>query len=160
MDLTPKRFDVRLSDDLSKLAGGVSVLTCRYLGKKQQGKIDQDQYTQQRGDRTSIGEDWIERMRKADPGTIKEREEALKKKKHDDPVEWALTQWPEDLVCKHAIKAIDGAPVSVEEVEEWIGDGLHQSVTRDIAVTVLRESGLVPETEQESGEDSDASSRA
>ena len=136
------------------------MLTCRYLGKKQQGKIDQDQYAQQRGDRTSIGEDWIERMRKADPGTIKEREEALKKKKHDDPVEWALTQWPEDLVCKHAIKAIDGVDMTPADVETWIGDGLHQSVTRYIAVEVLRESGLVPETEKESGEDSGVSSTA
>ena len=42
-------------------------------------------------------------------------------------------------------------------MEAWLDDGPHPSVTRAIAVGVLGESGLVPETEKAAGEGSGGS---
>ena len=48
--------------------------------------------------------------------------------------------------------------MTLEEVEAWIEDGLNPAVVRYIAVEVLRESGLIPETKAELGEGSGVSS--
>ena len=43
-------------------------------------------------------------------------------------------------------------PVTLDEVEAWLEDGLNPAVVRYIAVEVLRESGLIPEKKAELGE--------
>ena len=163
MNLQLARIDVTLPDDLSKTAGDARVVTCRYIGKRQQRKMDLTEYAQKRENRSALGEDWLARMsdvEKSNPERLKDHEAKLAQKKNDDPVGWALDQWPDDLVCKHAIKAIDGSQVSLEEVEEWLEDGLNPAVVRHIAVEVLRESGLIPETKAVLGEGSGVSSTA
>ena len=89
------------------------------------------------------------------PRQVKEQEAKVESQKRLDPEKWALNRWPQGLVCKHAIKAFDGDKV---DVEEWLDDGPSPAITKHIALTVLRESELIPETETESGEDSGDSS--
>ena len=140
---------------------GARIVTCRYIGKRQQRKMDLAEYSQKSENRAALGEDWLARMadvEKSNPERVKEHEAKAAQKKVDDPVGWALDQWPDDLVCKHAIKAIDGQPVTLDEVEAWLEDGLNPAVVRYIAVEVLRESGLIPETKAELGEGSGVSS--
>ena len=161
MELKLERIDVILPDHLSETAGKARVITCRYIGKRQQRKMDLTEYAQKSENRGVLGEDWVVRMseiEKSDPGRMKEHEAKLEQKKIDDPLEWALDQWPDDLVCKHAIKAVDGIKVTLEEVEAWIEDGVNPAVVRYIAVEVLRESGLIPETKVVQGEGSGVSS--
>ena len=148
---------------LSATVGDAHIVTCRYIGKRQQRKMELTEYAQKSENRSALGEDWLARMsevEKNDPDRLKKHEAKLAQKKVDDPVAWALDQWPDDLVCKHAIKAIDGEKVSLEEVEAWLEDGLNPAVVRHIAVEVLRESGLIPETKVVLGEGSGVSSAA
>lgn len=125
--------------------------------------MDLTEYAQKSENRSALGEDWLARMadvEKSNPERVKEHEGKAAQKKVDDPVGWALDQWPDDLVCKHAIKAIDGQPVTLDEVEAWIEDGLNPALVRYVAVEVLRESGLIPETKVQRGEGSGVSSAA
>ena len=111
MDLTLARIDVSLPADLSVTVGGTHIVTCRYIGKRQQRKMDLAEYAQKSENRAALGEDWLARMadvEKSNPERVKEHEAKAAQKKKDDPVGWALDQWPDDLVCKHAIKALDG----------------------------------------------------
>lgn len=163
MSLELARIDVVLSADLSASAGGAKIVTCRYIGNLQIRKIDLAQYAQKAENRTAIGEEWVARMtgiEQSDPGRLKDHEAKLEQQKKDDPVEWALEQWPADFVCMYVIRAIDGLPASFDEVKEWIDDGLNPAVVKHIAVTVLRTSGLIPESERERGEGSGVSSVA
>ena len=153
MGWAPERISISLDARLSKLAGGVQVVTCRYLGPKQQGKIDLDTQMHLAENRQVAGESWAGRMVDAvgaDPEAVKEQEAKVESQKRLDPEKWALNRWPQGLVCKHAIKAFDGGKV---DVEEWLDDGPSPAITKHIALTVLRESELIPETETESGED-------
>ena len=160
MGLAPERISISLDALLAKLAGGVQVVTCRYLGPKQQGKIALDVQMLQAEHREVAGESWAGRMVEAvgvDSDTQKEQEAQAEADKKRDPEKWALGVWPEEFVCKHAIKAFDGVLVNVEE---WLDDGPSPAVTKHIALTVLRESELIPETETDRGEDSGDSSAA
>ena len=151
-----KRIHVELPNDLVEFSGGVKVVTCRYLGKRQQGKIALDQFSQQKENRGSQGEDWLIKMSRVavnDSDELEAHRARLDKKKEEDPVEWALDRWPDDLVCKHAIKAFDGTDVDANMLVSWLEDGLHPDVTRHIAVAVLTASHLIPETKGERGED-------
>lgn len=152
-----------LPPELSATVGDAKVVTCRYIGKRQTRKMDLTEYSHVSENRSALGEDWLARMagvEKNNPERVKEHEAKLAQKKVDDPVEWALDQWPDDLVCKHAIKEIDGIKVSLDEVEEWLEDGLNPAVVKFIAVTVLRKSGLIPETKADVGEGLGVSSAA
>ena len=156
----PKRFDVTLPAKLAKLAG-FKVVTCRYLGPNQQAKVAQDVHARQAGIRSTAGEGWAEKMSKAlnaDADTVKAQREEGERLKREDPAEWALGEWPQEFVCLRAVKAFDGEEVEgVGDVEAWLDDGPHPSVTRAIAVGVLGESGLIPETEKAAGEGSGGS---
>ena len=159
----PKRITVDLPDDLSVLAGGVKVVTCRYLGPTQQGKIDLDIQVETAEKRNAAGEDWAHKMVQAvgtDAESIDQQEARIEKKKHEDPVEWALDRWPQGLVCKHAIKAFDGTKMSHADIEDWLNQGPAPSVTRYIAMAVMVPSDLIPENEKRRGEDSGALSAA
>ena len=163
MGYTLKRIDITLPPELVEFSGGVTVVTCRYLGRRQQGKIALDQYSQQKENRGSQGEDWLVKMSRVaadNDKAIEEHRAHLEKQKQDDPVEWALSMWPDDLVCLHTIKAFDGTPVDGSVVDAWLEDGLHPDVTKHIAVAVLRASHLIPETKAAQGEDLGVSSAA
>ena len=161
MSLELARIDVVLPVDLSASAGGAEIVTCRYIGNVQLRKIDLAGYAQKSENRAVIGEEWVARMtglEQSDPERLKDHEVKLEQQKVDDPVAWALEQWPADFVCKYAIRAIDGTRASFDDIKEWIDDGLNPAVVKHIAVTVLRASGLIPESEQERGEGSGVSS--
>ena len=163
MGWEPKRITVELDENLAQLAGGVRVVTCRYLGPKQQGKLDLDLQLETAANRKASGEEWAHKMVKAvgtDDESIKKQEARIEQKKKDDPVEWALDRWPAGLVCKHAIKAFDGTPMSHSDIEEWLEEGPSPVVTRYITLAVLEPSDMIPETEKTRGEDSRASSAA
>ena len=158
MGWPPERISVNLDARLSKLAGGVQIVTCRYLGPKQQGKIDLDIQMLLAENRHVAGESWAGRMVEAvgaDAEAVKEQEAKVEDLKKRDPEKWALNRWPQGLVCKHAIKSFDGETV---DVEAWLDDGPSPAITKQITLAVLRASELIPETEAESGEDSGGSS--
>ena len=153
MGWAPERITISLDARLAKLAG-VQVVTCRYLGPKQQGKIDLDIQALQAENRKTAGESWAGRMVDAvgaDSEVVKQQEAKVEATKQRDPESWALDRWPQGLVCKHAIKAFDGQPV---DVEAWLEDGPSPAVTKHITLAVLRASELIPETERDQGEDS------
>ena len=154
------RHEVVLPEDIASLAGFSTVL-CRYLGPRQQLKIQQAIEARRSETRKTVGEDWAGRMVAAvTPESEKEQRARIAKLKVDDPVEWARGQWPDDLVCRTAIKARNGADVTPESIDEWLDDGPHPDVVKFIAVGVLRASKLIPETEADRGEDSGGSSEA
>ena len=144
MRLTPERISISLDARLSKLAGGLQIVTCRYLGPTQQGKIDLGIQMLQAENRQVAGESWAGRMVEAvgaDAEAVREQEATAEANKKRDPEKWALGRWPQGLVCKHAIKAFDGETV---DVEAWLDEGPSPAITKHIALTVLRESGTDP----------------
>ena len=152
MGWAPNRITINLNDRLSKLAGA-KIVTCRYLGPKQQGKIDLDIQMLQAEHRKLMGAEWAGRLVDAvgvDADTQKKQEAEAEADKNRDPEKWALDRWPQVFVCQHAIKAFDGESV---DVDKWLDDGPSPAVTKHIALTVLRESELIPETETDRGED-------
>ena len=158
MGWAPERISISLDARLSKLAGGVQVVTCRYLGPKQQGNIDLDVQMIQAEHRKVAGESWAGRLVEAvgvDDETQKKQEAEAEAAKKRDPEKWALDRWPQGLVCKHSIKKFDGESV---DVEAWLDDGPSPAITKHITLTVLRESEMIPEKETESGEGSGGSS--
>ena len=162
MEWEPKRITVTLDPAMSELAGGVTVVTCRYLGPSQQAKIDIDIQLDLAENRKAAGEEWAHRMVKEllelNPKKFQQQEERIKKRKMDDPVEWALDRWPQGFVCRHAIKAFDAKPMGPSDVDAWLEEGPSPVVTRHIALAVLGPSDLIPETEKKRGEGSGASS--
>ena len=68
-----------------------------------------------------------------------------------------LIEHPPDLVCARVVRELDGDTKLGAEIQSWVDDS-HPDALKHVAVEVLRESGLIPETEIESGEDSGGSS--
>ena len=154
------RHEVVLPEDLASLAGFRTVL-CRYLGPRQQLKIQQAIEARRSETRKTVGEDWAGRMvSTVTPEAEREQRARIAKLKATDPTEWARGQWPDDLVCRAAIKARDGEDDTAQTIDEWLEDGPHPDVVKHIAVGVLRASKLIPETEADRGEDSGGSSEA
>ena len=152
------RHEVVLTPELAKIAG-FSVVLCRYLGPRQQTAIGQEMTRRQAETRRTTGEDWAARLvERVGPDDEKAHRERVAKLKRDDPTEWARQQWPDDLVCRVAIKARDGENDTPESIDEWLDDGPHPDVVREIAVAVLSASKLIPETEADRGEGSGGSS--
>ena len=155
----PKRFDVQLPPTVAALAG-FQVVTCRYLGPRQQAKVAQDVLARQAANRGEIGEGWAEKMATAvqmDDSAVKAQRQAAAQHKREDPTGWALDEWPQEFVCRRTVTAIDGEAVTGDDLDAWLDDGPHPSVTRAIALSVLEQSGLIPETEADAGEDSGGS---
>ena len=155
----PRTLNVTLPDKLSELAGGVKIVTCRYLGG---GQIERIQ--------TARSVRAMERMERAGSAFL----EVIQDKERRDEeaqtlsvttlavmaetaIDKLLIEYPPDLVCARAVRSIDDAMIQSDEIQSWVDD-THPDALKHVAVEVLRESGLIPETETESGEDSGGSS--
>ena len=138
--------------DLAKLAG-FSIVLCRYLGPRQQLKIQQAIEARRSETRKTVGEDWAGRMVSAVTPEVREGAGARGSRSSRSMTRSSgrAGQWPDDLVCRTAIKARDGADVTPESIDEWLDDGPHPDVVKHIAVGVLRASKLIPETEAARG---------
>ena len=158
MGWSPRTLNVTLSDELSKLAGGVHIVTCRYLGG---GQIERIQTA--RAVRT------MERMERAGTAfmsAIREHEERMEEQQQlssatiavmaETALDKLLNEYPPDLVCARVVRSLDGHML-LDEVQTWVDDS-HPDVLKHVAVEVLRASELIPETEAQSGEDSGSSS--
>ena len=74
-----------------------------------------------------------------------------------DPEKVMLAVFPPDLVCAQVVRALDGEKLQDDDREDWVDD-THADVVRHVALEVLRESDVEPETEDEQGEGSGGSS--
>ena len=158
MGWAPRTLNVTLPDKLRELAGGVKLVTCRYLGG---GQIERIQ--------TARAVRAMERMERAGPAFLKaisDREQKLEDDQQlsnaalaamtETTLDKLLSEYPPDLVCARVVRSID-AYMLLDELQAWVDD-THPDVLKHVAVEVLRESGLIPETESESGEGSGGSS--
>ena len=141
----PRTINVALPVKLRKLAGGVKVVTCRYLGGGQIERIA-----------TAKAMRVMDRMANAGPAFLsaiegKARDTTQKTSSEDE----ALSEYPPDLVCRRVVRELDAEPVS-EQVEAWVED-THPDVLRHVALAVIRASDLIPETEKAAGEGSGGS---
>ena len=154
MGWAPRTLNVTLPDTLSELAGGVKLVTCRYLGG---GQIERIQ--------TARSVRAMERMERAGPAFL----DAIRDKEQRDedsgtlsvekqtPIEKLLIEYPPDLVCARVVRSLDDQTTQGAEIQSWVDD-THPGALKHVAVEVLRASGLVPETETDRGEGSGGSS--
>ena len=159
MGWAPRTLNVALPDNLSKLAGGVRIVTCRYLGG---GQIERIQ--------TARAVRAMERMEHAGPAFL----EAIRDKEQreeeaytlsvtklsvmaETAIDKLLNEYPPDLVCARLVRSIDDVAILGADLQAWV-DETHPDALKHIALEMLRESELIPETEAESGEGSGGSS--
>ena len=113
MGWAPRTLNVTLPDKLSTLAGGVRIVTCRYLGG---GQIERIQ--------TARSVRAMERMKQAGPAfmsAIREHEERLENKQQLSKAKLAamaqtatdklLNEYPPDLVCARVVREIDDVAI-------------------------------------------------
>ena len=159
MGWAPRTLNVTLPDKLSELAGGVKIVTCRYLGGGQIERIQTARSVRAMERMARAGSAFLDAIR--DKEQRDEDAETLSVTKLEVMAETALDklliEYPPDLVCARAVRALDAYATATEEVQSWVDD-THPDALKHVAVEVLRASGLVPETETESGEDSGGSS--
>ena len=147
----PRTLDVTLPEDLREKAGGVRIVTCRYFGEGRQQRVKTRREVRQM-------ERW-EKMGKVISEAADKH--AAKVKSGDapkpDPEKMLLAVFPPDLVCCQVVRALDGERLQDDDREDWVDDA-HADVVRHVALEVLRESDVEPETEDEQGEGSGGSS--
>ena len=159
MGWAPRALNVTLPDKLSKLAGGVRIVTCRYLGG---GQIERIQ--------TARSVRAMERMEHAGPAfmdAIREHETRMEDDQQlsnaaiavmaQTTIDKLLNEYPPDLVCARLVRSIDDVAILGADLQAWV-DETHPDALKHIALEMLRESELIPETESESGEGSGGSS--
>ena len=159
MGWAPRTLNVTLPDKLRTLAGGVAIVTCRYLGG---GQIERIQ--------TARAVRAMERMERAGSAflqAISDREEKMEgdqklsntalKVMSETTLDKLLIEYPPDLVCARVVRSLDDATQTSAEIQTWVDDA-HPDVLKHVAVDVLAESGLIPETETDQGEGSGDSS--
>ena len=161
MGWAPRTLNVPLPDKLSELAGGVKIVTCRYLGGGQIERIQTARLVRA-----------LERMEHAGPAFLEAIRDKEKRDEDADTlsvtklkimsetaIDKLLSEYPPDLVCARVVRSLDDQATQVAEIQSWVDDS-HPDALKHVAVAVLTASGLVPETETESGEDSGGSSDA
>ena len=155
MGWAPRTLNVTLPEKLRELAGGVRIVTCRYLGG---GQIERIQ--------TARSVRAMERMERAGSAFL---EVIRDKEKRDEEAQTIsavtlevmaetaldklLIEYPPDLVCARVVRSLDDTTTQSAEIQSWVDD-THPDVLKHVAIEVLRESGLIPETETDQGEDS------
>ena len=145
MGWAPRTLNVALPDKLSKLAGGVRIVTCRYLGGGQIERIS-----------TAKSVRAMERMAKAGPAfmsAIREHEERMEDDQQLSNVALAvlaettldklLNEYPPDLVCARLVRSLDDESIVGADLQAWV-DETHPDVLKHVAVEMLRESQMVP----------------
>ena len=159
MGWAPRTLNVTLPDKLRTLAGGVRVVTCRYLGG---GQIERIQTA-----RSCRAMERMERAGSAFLGIIRDKEQrdedaqtlsdTALKVMSETATDKLLIEYPPDLVCARAVRALDAYATATEEVQSWVDD-THPDALKHVALEVLSASGLIPETETDQGEGSGGSS--
>ena len=145
----PKLVPVELSDELAAQAGA-KLFTCRRLGVGRLIKLVEKVYFRAQAFRS--GE-----KKKTDAEPKQETKKAKMRDLYLTTEELWPFVYPPDLLLPAVVISADGDTVSREEVEEWV-ENLPMAPAHHIGLAVLRESGLIEETEDESGEDSGGSS--
>ena len=147
----PRTLDVTLPEELHAKAGGVRIVTCRYFGEGRQQRVKTRREVRQM-------ERW-EKMGKVISEAADAHAAKVKAGKVDkpDPEKMLLAVFPPDLVCCQVVRALDGEKLQDDDREDWVDD-THADVVRHVAIEVLRESDVEPETEDEQGEGSGGSS--
>ena len=143
----PRTIDVALPVKLRKLAGGVKLVTCRYLGGGQIERIA-----------TARAVRVMERLEKVGATMMEAAEkQGAAAAKAVSPQDKAVAEHPPDIVCRYVVRALDGDPL--HDPTEWVDD-THPDALRFVALGVLAASGLVAESETDRGEGSGDSSAA
>ena len=138
---------------------------------RQQGNIklaDQLRQQAENGERRSARTGPRPWSRRSATGGRRRRErdasrQARERKSAKHPVDWALMRSGlTDLVCQQVDQGVRRASRSrMSDVDAWLDDGPHPSITRQIALTrCFSASGLIPEPESAQGEGSGGSSDA
>ena len=139
-----------LPEDLREKAGGVRIVTCRYIGDGRRQRII-----------TKRSVRGMERLEHMGPETSRQIEEHQAKvaagKVKLDPDEMLVQTFPPDLVLGAVVRALDGEKIHGEDLEDWVDD-VHPDVARHVALEMIRESDLKPEDEDKQGEGSGGSS--
>ena len=161
MGWAPRTLNVTLPDKLSELAGGVKLVTCRYLGGGQIERIQTARSVRAMERMEHAGPAFLEAIR--DKETRDEDAETLSITKLEVMAETALDklliEYPPDLVCARVVRSLDDQTTQGAEIQSWVDD-THPDALKHVAVEVLTASGLVPETETDRGEGSGGSSDA
>ena len=159
MGWAPRTLNVTLPDTLSELAGGVKLVTCRYLGGGQIERIQTARSVRAMERMEHAGAAFLEAIRDKEQRDEDAQTLSAAKLKvmAETAIDKLLIEYPPDLVCARVVRSLDDQTTQGAEIQSWVDD-THPDALKHVAVEVLRESGLVPETEIESGEDSGGSS--
>ena len=157
MGWAPRTLNVALPGKLSELAGGVKIVTCRYLGGGQLERIQTTAQVRQMERMERAGSAFLEIVRDKENRDEEAQKLSGTKEKAETPIEGLLTTYPPDLVCARVVRSLDDVTTQSAEIQAWVDDS-HPDALKHVAVEVLRESGLIPETETDQGEDSGGSS--
>ena len=159
MGWAPRTLNVTLPDKLRELAGGVKLVTCRYLGGGQIERIQTARAVRAMERMERAGTAFLEAIR--DKERRDEEAQVLSATKRavmaETTIDKLLGEYPPDLVCARAVRELDGDMTQTSEIQSWVDD-THPDALKHVAVEVLTASGLVPETETDQGEDSGGSS--
>ena len=150
MGWAPRTLNVALPDKLSELSGGVKIVTCRYLGGGQIERIETAKAVRGMERLASAGSSFLEAVR----DKKMEATTAPKVISETTTLDKLLIEYPPDLVCARVVRSLDDG---IADVQAWVDDS-HPDVLKHVAVQVLRESGLIPETETDQGKDFGGSS--
>ena len=155
MGWAPRTLNVALPDKLSELSGGVKIVTCRYLGGGQIERIETAKAVRGMERLASAGSSFLEAVRdkRMENDQLSTTELALKVTAATT-LDKLLVEYPPDLVCARVVRSLDDG---IADVQAWVDDS-HPDVLKHVAVQVLRESGLIPETETDQGKDFGGSS--
>ena len=141
----PRTIDIALPATLTTLAGGVTVVTCRYLGGGQLERIATARAVRVMERLEKVGDTMMRAAEKQGASTPKKL----------SPQDAALELNPPDLVCRSVVRALDGE--ALQKPAEWVDD-THPDVLKFVALGVLEASGLIDESESAQGEGSGGSS--
>ena len=159
MGWAPRTLNVTLPEKLRELAGGVRVVTCRYLGGGQIERIQTARSVRAMERMERAGTAFLDAIR--DKEKRDEEAQTLSVTKLAVMAETALDklliEYPPDLVCARVVRSLDGEPKQGAEIQSWVDDS-HPDALKYVALEVLTSSGLAPETETDQGEDSGDSS--
>ena len=159
MGWAPRTLNVTLPDKLSDLSGGVKLVTCRYLGGGQIERIQTARSVRAMERMEHAGTAFLDAIR--DKEKRDEDAQTLSVTKlsvmSETAIDKLLIEYPPDLVCARVVRALDDQTTQGADIQSWVDD-THPDVLKHVAIEVLRESGLIPETETDRGEDSGGSS--
>ena len=158
MGWAPRTLNVALPGKLSELAGGVKIVTCRYLGGGQIERIQTARSVRAMERMEKAGGAFLQaiqdkELRDAGMQTLSATKLAVMAETATDKL---LIEYPPDLVCARVVRALDDKEYATD-IQSWVDD-THPDALKHVAIEVLRESGLIPETETDQGEDSGDSS--